>query len=133
MAVCFTISTVRGRSVDVVVHRTDAQMRRAAGAWHGEKALELGTQGVTHGFTEPANPQAVIRLCEQHLTRRVIDHEIVHAAQAIYGMDFQEQIQEHPLEHWTHHNETFAYLFTELHVLIYTALAANRLEVTDGF
>ena len=131
MAVSFTLTTLRGRSVDVVVHRTAAQLRRASKAWSGG-AHPPGTQGVTHGFTGPTNPQAVVRLCEEHLTRRVIDHELVHAAQAIYGHDFGQFIAEHPLEHWTHHNEAFAYTFTELQHLMYAALAGNDLTVVDG-
>lgn len=131
MAVSITLVTVRGRAVDVVVHRTRAQLRRAAKAWSGdEQPAEV--QGVTHGFTMENNPQAVIRLCEEHLTRRVIDHELVHAAQAIYGHDFGQFIAERPLEHWTHYNETFAYTFTELQQLMYTALAGNDLAIIDG-
>lgn len=132
MALEFTITTVRGRSVDVAVYRTRAQMRRAAARWNGS-SQPPDTQGVTQGFVGPANPQAVIRLAEEHLTRRVIDHELIHAAQAIYGQDHEEFIRQHPMEHWTHHNEVFAYTFTELHVLMYTALREYGLAVTDGF
>lgn len=131
MAVSFTLVTVRGRRVDVVVHRTAAQMRRAAKQW-GNDTQPPTVQGLTHGFNAENNPQAVIRLCEEHLTRRVIDHELVHAAQAIYGHDFGQFIEAHPLEHWTHHNETFAYTFTELQLTMYAALAGNDLAVTDG-
>lgn len=132
MAVSFTLVTVRGRSVEVVVHGTRTQLRRAASAWSGDQQPPE-VQGVTHGFTAENNPQAVIRLSEEHLTRRVIDHELVHAAQAIYGHDFGQFIAAHPLEHWTHYNETFAYTFTELQHLMYAALAGNDLTVTDGF
>lgn len=131
MAVSLTLSTVRGRQVEVVVHRTAAQMRRAAATWGVDRPTPT-TLGVTHGFTGPTNPQAVVRLCEEHLTRRVVDHELVHAAQAIYGHDLAEVIAEHPLEHWTHHNETFAHLFTELQQLLYAALAGSGLAVSDG-
>lgn len=132
MAVSFTLTTLRGRSVDVVVHRTRSQLRRAASAWNGGQ-FSTDTQGVTHGFTGPNNPQAVIRLSEEHLTRRVIGHELVHAAQAIYRHDHGQFIDAHPLEHWTHYNETFAHTFTELQHLIYTALAGNDLAVPDDF
>ncbi|MGY5764972.1 hypothetical protein ACXET9_07225 [Brachybacterium sp. DNPG3] len=132
MAVSFTLVTVRGRRVDVVVHRTGAQMRRAARAWNGDDH-PADVLGVTHGFSAENNPQAVVRLSEEHLTRRVIDHELVHAAQAIYGHDFGQFITAHPLDHWTHYNETFAYTFTELQHLMYAALAGNGLTVTDGF
>lgn len=131
MAVSFTLATARGRAVDVVVHRTAAQLRRAATTWGADRPPPE-TQGVTHGYTAPVNPQAIIRLCEEHLTREVIDHELVHAAQTIYGHDFGQFIAEHPLEHWTHHNETFAHTFTELQQLMYAALAGNDLSVTDG-
>ena len=132
MAISFGLTTLRGRRVDVVVHRTAAQMRRAATTWGADRPPTT-TQGMTHGFIGPTNPQAIIRLCEEHLTREVIDHELVHAAQTIYGHDHERFIVEHPLEHWTHHNETFAYTFTELQHLMYAALAGNSLTVVDGF
>lgn len=114
------------------MHRTRARLQKAATAWSGSPH-GADVQGVTHGYTGPTNPQAIIRISEEHLTRRVIDHELIHAAQAIYGHDYGAFIDAHPLEHWNHCNETFAYTFTELHQLIYTALAANDLTVTDGF
>lgn len=132
MALQFTITTARGRSVEVAIYSTRAQLRRAATRWNGSPNPP-DTQAVTQAFVGPVNPQVVIRLSEEHLTRRAIDHELVHAAQAIYGQDFGDFIQEHPLEHWTHHNEVFAYLFTELHELMYTALREYGLGVTDGF
>lgn len=127
MPLKFTLTTVRGRQVDVVVHGTRRQMRRAAQRWNGA-ALAPDVRGVTQGFTQPCNPQAVVRINQQDLSRRVIDHELVHAAQAIYGHDYGEAIEAHPLEHWTHFNETFAFTVTELQAAIYTALAAHGLE-----
>ena len=132
MALKFTVSTVRGRQVRVVIHRTRAAMVRAAERWAGDPT-PADTQGCTHGYHVARNPQAVIRLNREDLTRRVIDHEVVHAAQAIYGHDYGELIQAHPLTPWTHFNETFAHTVTELQVLIYTALRAHDLRPPAGF
>lgn len=132
MALTWRLSTVRGRAVDVVVHRTAAQMRRGARQFSGG-TFEPDCQGVTHGFTGPHTPQAVIRLSEECLTWRVIIHELVHAAQAIYGMDYGEMIERHPLEHWSNHNETFAHIVTELQGAMAQALAANGLTPSGGF
>ena len=72
MALKFTVSTVRGRQVRVVIHRTRAAMVRAAERWAGDPT-PADTQGCTHGYRGARNPQAVIRLNREDLTRRVID------------------------------------------------------------
>lgn len=133
MALKLTVSTVRGRQVEVVVHRTRSAMLSAAARWNGDTSAPPDTEGMTHGWDGPRNPQAVIRLNREDLTRRVIDHEIVHAAQAIYGHDHAEWIEAHPLTPWTHHNETLAYTVTELQAGIYTALRHHGLRPKAGY
>lgn len=132
MPLVLTLATVRGRKVELMVYATRQQMRRAAHRWNGA-TVPPDTEGLTQGFMGPRNPQAIVRLNRADLTRRVLDHELVHAAQAIYGHDYGESIEAHPLEHWTHYNETFAYTVTELQAAAYTALAAHGINPEAGY
>lgn len=132
MALKLTLETLRGRQIRVVLYRTRSAMLSAAERWNGAPNPP-DTQGLVQGYTVPHNPQAIVRLNREDLTRRVADHELVHAAQAIYGHDHGEAIEAHPLDPWSHHNETFAHTVTELQVLLYTALRAHGLDPPAGF
>lgn len=120
-----TYVTGRPRAVEVRLYRDVNHLRGAAtrhNAWSGEHGAFTDAVGVCHGFTRGRidasgewhedETVAIIRLAETHLTPLIISHEVAHAAQHIYGLDYAD---EQPVDAHMHSgNEDFAHLLGEL-------------------
>lgn len=120
-----TPRTVNVRLYSDVNHLRGAATRHSA--WSGEKNEFREAVGVCHGFTRgrfDANGEwdeddtvAVIRLAATHLTPLIVIHEAAHAAQHIYGLDYDDS---KPVEEHMHSgNEDFAHLMGELAAAIW--------------
>lgn len=105
-------------------HLRGAATRYAASA--GESISYSEAAGTCHGFTTEKFVRgewrerplvAIIRFAETHLTPLIIAHEVAHASQHIYGLDFDD---EKPVaEHMHSGNEDFAYLYGELFAAVW--------------
>lgn len=133
----WTISThVTGRRRDVELRLYDdlAHMRRAATAWASRKHAASDFReaaAVAHGFqrltyangVEVEKPLvAIIRLARSHVTPKIVSHEVAHAAQHIYGLDYDDG--EPVINHMHSGNEDFAYLYGELFAAAWTCVRA---------
>lgn len=118
--------TGKPRRVDVVLYNRVGDLRRAASRFArviGEKPGRFNDAlGVCHGFnrftinadgTESEDDLVgIIRLTATDLTPLIISHEIAHAAQHIYGLDYSD---DRPvIDHMHSGNEDFAHLYGEL-------------------
>ena len=73
-----------------------------------------GSAGITqsyHGENDRTNVP-IVRLYRRRLGIRVISHEMHHAATAIYGSTQPDDVSVSAI--LTHHNEPFAYLYSDL-------------------
>ena len=118
------------RAVEVRLYNDVNHLRGAAtrhNAWSGETGTFRDAVGVCHGFTRGrvgADGQwdedvvvAILRLAVGHLTPLIISHEVAHAAQHIYGLDFDDS---QPIaEHMHAGNEDFAHLCGELFAAVW--------------
>lgn len=117
--------TGKPRTVEVRLYTDVNHLRGAAtrhNKWSGEKGTWEDTVGICHGFTRgryDANGEwdedqtvAIIRLAETHLTPLIIIHEVAHAAQHIYGLDYDDDRRIE--DHMHSGNEEFAHLMGEL-------------------
>lgn len=117
--------TGKPRTVEIRLYSDVNHLRGAAtrhNAWSGETGTFTEAAGVCHGFTrgrvgpdgrwDEDQTVAIIRLAETHLNPLVIIHEVAHAAQHIYGLDYDDG--KHVEEHMHSGNEDFAYLMGEL-------------------
>lgn len=122
--------TGKPRAVEVRLYGDVNHLRGAAtrhNAWSGETGTYRDAVGVCHGFTRGhVGPDgewdedvvvAILRLAATHLTPLIISHEVAHAAQHIYGLDFDDaQIVG---EHMHAGNENFAHLYSELFAAVW--------------
>ncbi|WP_427017860.1 hypothetical protein ACQCSX_04395 [Pseudarthrobacter sp. P1] len=113
--------------IAVHVYETREQMLTAAQAFNGD-VLSPTTEGVTQAFHDYWQPQAVIRYCYPHLHTHVLLHELVHAAQVAYRWT-SPTIGKPATEHFTHYNEDFAHLVSDLHTALHVQLA-RRFTIT---
>lgn len=117
--------TGKPRTVEVRLYSSVSHLRGAAtrhNAWSGEKNAYKDAVGVCHGFTrghvgpngewDEDQTVAIIRLAETHLTPLIVIHEAAHAAQHIYGLDYDNELPS--AEHMHAGNEEFARLMGEL-------------------
>lgn len=104
------------RTVAVHVYPTQAEMTAAAHHFTGPDAgLSTNTQALVNAWHVKQNPQAIIRLCHQHMHDHVFVHEIVHAAQTIYRWT-NPHINGPAADHFNHYNEEFAHLVSDLYM-----------------
>lgn len=122
--------TGKPRTVNVRLYSDLNHLRGAAtrqNAWSGQADDYRDAVGVCHGFTRgrfDANGEwdedetvAIIRLAATHITPLIVIHEAAHAAQHIYGLDYDDG---KPLEEHMHSgNEDFAHLMGELAAAIW--------------
>lgn len=100
------------RKVTVYVYDTVAEMRAAATAYNGSDNTD--TLGVTQARTDDdgRTGSVLIRLARGHLGTQIVVHEMHHAATAWYGADLPDHVDRR--EHFTHANEPFAHLQSDL-------------------
>lgn len=126
----FTLAVLHnGQRRTVKVHIYDAQrdMVEAGRKWNGDPALSDRTAALVQAHMGHHNPQAIARFCTEHLQANIIVHEMVHAAQAIYRWDHPEI--DHPAsEHFTHYNEQFAHLVSDLYDGMMSKLSPTSTE-----
>lgn len=121
--------TGKPRAVEVRLYTDLNHLRGAAtryAAWSGESVSFSEAAATCHGFTREKfvrgewreHPTvAIIRFAETHLSPLIIAHEVAHAAQHIYGLDFDD---EKPIaEHMHSGNEDFAFLTGELFAAVW--------------
>lgn len=104
-----------GHEVSVWIYPTREAMLAAATRWNGNQ-FEPDTAAVTQaatGFETGRLYSILIRLYEGNLSTEVVCHEMHHAATAIYG-DIVGTKTVGVRQHLNHHNETFAYLYSDL-------------------
>jgi len=98
-----------------IVHVYDtADEMCAAGTRFNHNDL-TGSAGITQSYHDAETDRTfvpVVRLYRDRLGIRVISHEMHHAATAIYGSTQPNDVL--PSAILTHHNEPFAYLFSDL-------------------
>lgn len=128
--------TGKPRAVEVRLYSDVNHLRGAAtrhNSWTGETGTYRDAVGVCHGFTRGrvgANGEwdedeivAIIRFAETHLSPLIVLHEVAHAAQHIYGLDYDDGA---PLEDHMHAgNEDFAHLMGELGAAIFGIFDAD--------
>lgn len=134
--------TGKPRAVEVRLYSDVNHLRGAAtrhNRWSGEKGLSLSdTVGICHGFVRGRYDAqgewdedvvvAIIRLAETHLTPLIVLHEVAHAAQHIYGLDYDDG---KPIEEHMHSgNEDFAHLMGELGAAIWDIFADAATDPT---
>lgn len=132
--------TGRKREVELHVYEGIGDLRRAASRFSRVVGEEPGSfndaLGVCHGFHrlyvhanggETESPLvAKIRLWQGNLTPLVVAHEIAHAAQHIYGIDYND---DQPIaEHMHSGNEDFAHLYGELFAAVDRCLTTLKQE-----
>lgn len=114
-----------GKRSVVAVHMypTQAAMLDAANDFHGTPETPLGTTclAVVQAFIGFNQPQAIIRLCYQHVGKHILVHELTHAAQIAYIWTAGD-IDAKASEHFTHHNEDFAHLVSDLYIALHREL-----------
>lgn len=95
--------------VDCYVYETSENLRAAGQRWNGAR-LEGDTLGVCQAVTDDAGRtvSVLIRLARGHLSTHVVSHEMHHAATALYGAHCGDDPS------LTHHNEPFAYPYSDL-------------------
>lgn len=100
--------------VHVVIHHTLDAMRRAADAFAGTPGQHAEALGVTHAWTDDTGRagKVLVRLVCDYLGTRIVSHEMHHATTALYGARLGERISR--AAHLNHHNEEFAYLYSDL-------------------
>lgn len=112
----FTLAVRTGdnerRTILVHVYETQDQMNRAGQAHNG--AYDLEAQALCQAWYPRMNPQAIIRLHHGMLGNAVLIHEIVHAAQIVYRWTNQD-MHEPAHQHFTHHNEQFAHMVSDMY------------------
>lgn len=132
--------TGKPRAVEVRLYSDVNHLRGAAtryNAWSGESGTYRGALGVCHGFTrgrvgadgawDEDEIVAIIRLAEPHLTPLIVLHEAAHAAQHIYGLDYDDGS---PIEDHMHAgNEDFAHLMGELGDAIFGIFAEPQADL----
>tara|TARA_R110002051_G_scaffold1853_2_gene10162 strand:- start:1524 stop:1985 length:462 start_codon:yes stop_codon:yes gene_type:complete len=136
----WTITTyVNGqqREVSLVVYDTLGVMRRESTKWANRvtqgKADFSAAEGVCHGFelirvykdgSEKKHPHAVtVRLAQGHTSPLIVSHEIAHAAQHLYALDFLgSRRDELAVDHIDVDNENFAHLYGELFAAAWGAI-----------
>lgn len=99
-------------TVTVIVYPNTESLIAAADAYNG--ADHEGCFGVTQAQVDDNGraTRVIVRLSAQHLSVTVVSHELHHAATAIYGAHAANRVSR--AAHLTHHNEPFAYLFSDL-------------------
>lgn len=136
----WTITTyVNGqqREVSLVVYDTLGMMRREATRW-AKRVTPFYVDfteavGVCHGFerirvyaddTEKKHPHAAtVRLARGHTSILIVSHEIAHAAQHLYSLDFLGvESKELAVDHFDAANEDFAHLYGELFAAAWSAI-----------
>ena len=98
--------------VRCVVYDTLAEMWAAAKAFNGNDVT--GSAAVTQAWTDQTGRvrRVTVRLVRDRLGTTVVAHEIHHAATALYGAHLGDRVSR--AAHLNHHNEPFAYLFSDL-------------------
>ena len=104
----------------VHVYDTADEMCAAGTRFNGNDLS--GSAGITQSYHNANDRTAVpvVRLYRDRLGIRVISHEMHHAATAIYGSTQPDDVL--PSAILTHHNEPFAYLYSDLLAHLVVAL-----------
>jgi len=117
------------REVELIVYDTLGAMRGEATKWANRitpgQADFSNAEGVCHGFerircyedgTDEKSPHAaIVRLSRGHTSALILSHEMAHAAQHLYALDFLGvDSKELAVDHFDAANEDFAYLYGEL-------------------
>jgi hypothetical protein len=110
------------RTIVVHVYPTQEGLVRSVEDFNGD-ILTADTQAVVNAWARKTNPQAILRLCHERLLDHVIVHEVVHAAQAIYR--WTADMETPAAEHFTHYNEDFAHLVSDLYMGVWDGLRAR--------
>jgi len=100
------------RRVIVRIYNTQAEMCEAGERFNGTDLSDSG--GITQAYNDESGRTAVpvVRLARGHLGILIVSHEMHHAATAIYGSTVPDDVP--ASETLTHHNETFAHLYSDL-------------------
>ncbi len=124
------------RAVDLRLYTDVNHLRGAAtrhNTWSGESGTYADAVGVCHGFTrghydadgnwDEDVTVAIVRLTVTHLTPLIVSHEVAHAAQHIYSLDYSDD--RHVDEHMHAGNEDFAHILGELFAATWAALGKD--------
>lgn len=128
----FTVAVRTGgerRTIAVHIYPTQAAMVQAGRDFNGDPDLDGGTLALVQVWPQKQNPQAIIRLCYEHMHDHVFVHEIVHAAQIIYRWT-NEDIDIPAHWHFTHHNEQFAHMISDMYLGLKAGINA-RYTITE--
>ena len=98
--------------VRVIVYDTQADMIRAGERYNGTDLT--GSIGVTQARVDDRGRAVgvIVRLWRDRLGTVVVSHEMHHATTALYAATLPDRIQTRSVMH--HHNEPFAYLYSDL-------------------
>ena len=135
--------TGRRRDVDVFLYDKLSHLRAAATrhskAWEPDFEPLVYATAVCHGFRgfrinpdgseEERTDAAILRFARGHVTPVIVAHEVVHAAQHLYGLDCLTT--DSAKDHFTVDNERFAYLVGDLFNTVFN-LFHEPIEANDG-
>lgn len=134
--------TGKPRAIEIRLYTDLNHLRGAATrhyAWSGEQGTTKDMLAVCHGFTrgnvnasgdwDEDLTVAIIRLTRTHLTPLIISHEVAHAAQHIYGLDYEDHRP--VVDHMHAGNEDFAQLLGELFAAVWAIFATRVTEAPD--
>ena len=99
-------------SVRVCVYDTPKQMQAAATRYNGNDVSEAAALTQALVDQDSRAGAVTVRLSRERLGTTVVAHEMHHAATALYGAHVGDRISRRA--HLNHHNEPFAYLFSDL-------------------
>jgi hypothetical protein len=123
----FTVAVNTGgerRTIVVHVYPTQEAMVQAGRAFNDDPDLGDQTIAICQAWGRKQNPQAIIRVCHQRMLDHIFIHEIVHAAQAVYRWT-NEDIDQPASAHFTHHNEQFAHMISDMYMSMRASITAR--------
>lgn len=100
-------------SVRVVVYDTLDEMRAAATRYNGNDVSDAAAVTQALVDQEGRAGAVTVRLARGRLGSTVVSHEMHHAATALYGSRIGDRVSR--AAHFTHFNEPYAYLFSDLY------------------
>jgi len=105
-------------------------MVQAGRDFNGDDALSPETAALVQAWDRKQNPQAILRFHFAAMLDHIFIHEIVHAAQVIYRWT-NPYVDEPASAHFTHYNEEFAHLVSDLYMGLREGIDA-RYTISKG-
>jgi len=129
----FTVAVNTGgqrRTVAIHIYPSQEAMVQAGQDFNGDDALSTDTQALVQVWSAKQNPQAILRFCHERMLDHIFIHEIIHAAQVIYRWT-NPYVDEPASAHFTHYNEEFAHLVSDLYMGLREGIDA-RYTISKG-